>query len=364
MANQSSLKKQYYQQRKRIERYYRKYEQQGYERTDKALPPIPKKITEASVRRLKSYTPEKMQKNLISPFYYSEYDINKPVKKYQEKTLYEEKHRTNFSDTFQKEFRVSYPQIISDRVREKVYELKPPKFDYEYYRQVQYEADYESELRERFYHYADEDKTSWTKADYDYASDDMAYNYKDMSDNELSMMDLMRTDDGYIMSTNTGEIIARDMSAQKKEVDDFAKELDELEGYEPVDFSWEDLVSGNYTPDTEEPKQEQKTSFDADETTINIFLYNCAKFPKMAYPYIKGIVNSLAARTEELTTRALAMAIEKLVNEYGHMTREIAYNNEKLTQYGSALESYFALSVSELESLNAGLEEDESVFSE
>lgn len=371
MAKQSTIKQQYYQQRKRIQRYYRKYEQQGYERTEKALPSIPKKITEASVRRLKTYTPEKMQKNLISPFYYIEHYVGKPSKGNIITTLYEEKHKTDFSYEYQKLFHTNYPTKFSDKVRPKVYDIKPPKFDYEYYRQIEEEVEYELELKKNFYKYASEDKREWTKADYDYASDEMAMNYKDMSEDELSQMDLMKTDDGYIISTNTGEIIARDMSQEIAKNNEFVNELVD-DGYLPADFEWEELNKPEENKQTTPPFSEKaQQGFankypDMDDATINMFMANLRKYPKNAYPYIGEIIMGFWSQggDNDNTKHAIARAIEKTVSEYGWMTREIAYNHEKLQQYGSALIANFDISQSGLESLNSSLEEDEEYFDE
>ena len=369
MAKQSSIKQQYYQQRKRIERYYRKYEQQGYERTEKAIPSIPKRITEASVRRLKGYTPEKMQKNLISPFYYNEYYVGKPSKHNIITTLYEEKHKTDFSYDYQKLFHTNYPTKISDKVRPKVYDLKPPKFDYESYRQIEEEIEYELSLKQKFYEYAREDKTEWTKADYDYASDEMAMDYKYMTENELSQMDLMKTDDGYIISTNTGEIIARDMSKEIAKNKEFVSSLSDLETT-TTDLSWEELIA------PEEPKRSSifsdkaiegfKQKFDSDDATINIFLAELRKYPEKAYEYLSGILSSMEQMAGDSPNKkhAIALAIEKTINEHGHITNKIAYSSQRLAEYGSALLSNFNLSQSQLESLNSGLEEDEDYFEE
>ena len=48
----------YYKNRKRIQAFLRNAKNRGYIFPDNILPPIPQKITEASVRRLKTYTPK------------------------------------------------------------------------------------------------------------------------------------------------------------------------------------------------------------------------------------------------------------------------------------------------------------------
>ena len=377
MANQSTIKKQYYQQRKRIERYYRKYEQQGYERTEKALPSIPKKITEASVRRLQSYTPEKMQKNLISPFLYDVF--SRKGYKTQERTLYEEKNRTNFSNEYNRLFHTNYDKAYkTDIVRSRVVELKPSKFDYSYYKidKYQYDDDYYDDYtgyevaRKTPFSYMADDKTEWTKADYEYASDEMALNYKDMTESELSAMDLMKTDDGYIISTNTGEIIARDMTKEIENNKEFISNL-QSEGYVDTDLSWDDIVNQKDIKTTssfsDKTLETMKSKYlDADDATINIFLSEVRKYPDKAYEYIASIISQMESMAGDSPNKkhAIAVAIEKTISEYGHISNQIAYSSQRLAEYGSALLENFDISQSALESLNEGLEEDEEYFEE
>lgn len=353
MANSSSIQKEYRKQRQRIERYYRKYEQRGYERTEKALPPIPKRITEASVRRLASYTPEKMQKNLISPFTYTEIYRNAPTKWDRETTLYEEKHKTNLS-TLPSFIKTQYKTIISSKVRERVYELKPPKFDYNYYRDIE-----ERVAREPYHHdsprdYKWDDKTDWTRWDYEQASDEMGIDYKDMSETDLDYMDLTRTDDGFIVSNSTGEIIAKDVSEDIKKNREFLAQLRDH------GFKDSSILS-------EETQEAIKTKLpDADDATINIFLSEARKYPKEAYDYIAGVLSemeSLASDSPNLK-HAMAMAIEKTIQEEGHISNAIAYSSQRLAEYRSSLLSNFNISRSALESLNDALEQDETYFEE
>lgn len=369
MAKQLTIKQQYYQQRKRIERYYRKYEKEGYERTDKALPSIPKKITEASVRRLQGFTPEKMQKNLISPFYYSELSAYKPYKELTTRTLYEEKHKTNFSYTEQKLLHINYPTILQTRIRPEVRELKPAM--YQYYKDIEDTVDINISEGRTPYAYANDDKSEWTRADYEIASDRMQLDYKDMTDEELSDMDLMKTDDGFIISTNTGEIIARDMSKEIAKNNEFVDDLVE-EGYLPADFEWEDLTESKKdlyekSPLSEKSKQAiYEHSFNTDDTTIYMFMANLRRYSNSAYPYLSEIILGFWAEGGDNpdTKHAIAVAIEKTVSEYGWVTREIAYTSERLSQYGSSLLSNFNISQSAEESLNNSLEEEESYLDE
>lgn len=60
MPNQDILRE-YRKERKRVRDLIRRMKQRGYIDLDDVLPPIPKKITEGSVRRLKEITPKKLQ---------------------------------------------------------------------------------------------------------------------------------------------------------------------------------------------------------------------------------------------------------------------------------------------------------------
>lgn len=54
----ASIKQQYQRNRRRIQRYVNKYSKKGIIFPDNIIPPIPKKITKASVRRLERITPK------------------------------------------------------------------------------------------------------------------------------------------------------------------------------------------------------------------------------------------------------------------------------------------------------------------
>lgn len=60
---QSSLHNEYIKQRKRIQSFIRRAEKRGYTFTKQVLPSIPKKITQASVRRLSKLTPKELYKS-------------------------------------------------------------------------------------------------------------------------------------------------------------------------------------------------------------------------------------------------------------------------------------------------------------
>lgn len=55
---QSPVEKAYYRERNRIKRFIREAEKRGYRFSNFSIPPVPKRITEAGVRRLQKYTPK------------------------------------------------------------------------------------------------------------------------------------------------------------------------------------------------------------------------------------------------------------------------------------------------------------------
>lgn len=63
MKRSSALKAQYSKQRHRIQNQMWRMSKRGYEFTKSILPPIPKKITEASIRRLKKITTKSLYEN-------------------------------------------------------------------------------------------------------------------------------------------------------------------------------------------------------------------------------------------------------------------------------------------------------------
>lgn len=60
-----ALESEYKRQRRRITQFIRRAEQRGYQFVDNVIPEKPKRVSEASVRRLKSLTPEKLYKKAI-----------------------------------------------------------------------------------------------------------------------------------------------------------------------------------------------------------------------------------------------------------------------------------------------------------
>lgn len=61
MAKNTDIKQRYRKQRKRIQAYIRNYTSMGYQFKDFTMPKIPKKITEASIRRLEKITSDKLK---------------------------------------------------------------------------------------------------------------------------------------------------------------------------------------------------------------------------------------------------------------------------------------------------------------
>ena len=360
MTNSSSIQKEYRKQRQRIERYYKKYEKLGYQRTENALPKVPKRITEASVRRLASYTPEKMQKNLMSHrMYYRDIEGDyETTREYKEFSLYEEKHQTHFGENYfgrtkYKEYKKSY------ELRKEFVELHRPKIEKYRHEATIEELESYDYWSESYHHdsprdYKWDDKTDWTRWDYEQASDEMGIDYKDMSETDLDYMDLTRTDEGFIVSNSTGEIIAKDVSEDIKKNREFLAQLRDH------GFKDSSILS-------EETQEAIKTKLpDADDATINIFLSEARKYPKEAYDYIAGVLSemeSLASDSPNLK-HAMAMAIEKTIQEEGHISNAIAYSSQRLAEYRSSLLSNFNISRSALESLNDALEQDETYFEE
>lgn len=65
----TDIESQYFRERTRIQRFLRSGKKRGYIFPDNILPNIPKKITEGSVRRLKSYTPKYLYSKSVGFFY-------------------------------------------------------------------------------------------------------------------------------------------------------------------------------------------------------------------------------------------------------------------------------------------------------
>ena len=69
MANKkskSAVEKEYYKNRNRVQRFMREAEKRGYSFQKNTLPDVPKKITQASVNRLKKLTPKELYKKSIA----------------------------------------------------------------------------------------------------------------------------------------------------------------------------------------------------------------------------------------------------------------------------------------------------------
>lgn len=65
----TDIEAQYFRERTRIQRFLRSAKKRGYIFPDSILPNIPKKITEGSVRRLKSYTPKYLYSKSVGFFH-------------------------------------------------------------------------------------------------------------------------------------------------------------------------------------------------------------------------------------------------------------------------------------------------------
>lgn len=65
MTKQASYQKAYARQEKRIKQFIRRAEKRGYHFTENVLPKKPKRITQASIRKLAKLTPEKLYKKAV-----------------------------------------------------------------------------------------------------------------------------------------------------------------------------------------------------------------------------------------------------------------------------------------------------------
>lgn len=64
--SKSAVEKEYYKNRNRVQRFMREAEKRGYSFQKNTLPDVPKKITQASVNRLKKLTPKELYKKSIA----------------------------------------------------------------------------------------------------------------------------------------------------------------------------------------------------------------------------------------------------------------------------------------------------------
>lgn len=371
MSRREELVSLYKKERRRVQSYYSRYAKKNYSIPENAIPAIPKRITEGSVRRLQRMTPEYMKRKLVR----EEKRIQREEKRYQKwlkqnKAEIEKRYHRDLEEAYQKGVDSYYESLSS-------FDMAKMTGDYAYLNEYTNAKD-RMEKAEQFF------EESIT----------------DMRERDLEKIGFTKTDDGFIIDKETNTVVARDMTKEQIANNEFLQDMQQetgqdMTGFIDVDFEWEQIVdmannnpqdydivyndNGVATRVVKKKTESTVTDYRQDkfrgrskdswaQAIINNYVKDIRKFQTYAYPMLQALMNELLYQADESNIgtykEALAKAIQSIVDEYGRMTTDIAYNLEVLNNYGSAFSEYFYDNLQALESLNAEQESHETGYEE
>lgn len=347
MSRKQELALLYAKERRRVQSFYSRYRKKNYAIPENAIPARPKRITEGSIRRLQRMTPEFMKRKLVR--------YEKQLKR-EERRQQREEIKTAYS------YDTPYNSFSDDN----------------YSRPMTYAeiADLNGDPTYLKSYKDTEDRTL-------YAESFFGTDIINLDEKDLESIGYTKTSDGFIIDTDTGEIVARDMSAEIEANNNFIDELAQFEDM-PADAldafksqeeqeqaikDYVNQVNAERKANREKGRETEKERISGSgrnnwaQQVINNFVKDIRRFERSAYPVLIELINSLLSEVDnnlDAGKEALAKAIQETVNEYGRMTKETAYNGEALNQYADSIADKFHDNLSVLESLNDAVEESDN----
>lgn len=361
MSRKQELALLYAKERRRVQSFYSRYRKKNYAIPENAIPARPKRITEGSIRRLQRMTPEFMKRKLVR--------YEKALKR-EERRQQREAIKTAYSYDESSFSNVSYEPANKFNIDE--YQPDYEYTDYDWYDAARYERDatYLQQINDN------EKRVDFAERYYD-------KQITDMSEAELKDIGYTKTPDGFIIRESTGEVVARDMSAEIQANNDFIDDITQLEDM-PADaldaFKSEDEWREERKREIEESERQRKEGYkkgreiekervagsgrsNMAQQIINNFTKDIRRFPRVAYPLLILVLNELLAEADANPSKgkeALADAIQKTIDEMGRITRDVAYNLEFLNDFADKLTERFHDNFEALKVVNDIVEESDN----
>ena len=359
MSRKEELVSLYKKERRRVQAYYSKYRRKNYSIPENAIPAIPKRITEGSIRRLQRMTPEYMKHKLVR----EEKRIQREEKRKQQ---WIKQNQTKIQATIQED------NNKIDREYQQYYEQGEQEYlsSLSSFEMAQYTHD-PMYLKE----YTD------PKERLEYAEQFFDERITDMREKELEEIGFKKTDDGSIIDTETGKIVARDMSKQIQENLDFIESMEQETGTDMSDFkmqledapfnSFEDILGNKITEEEYKRVTHERLIENRRENTrgwangvVQGFISDISHFPSMAFPMLNPIIENIKQEAIEndnytYAIERLAVAITSTIEELGRITYEVAYNGQFLNNFASSLERKYYNNTDFMKALNDVMELNE-----
>ncbi len=347
MTKKEFLSREYARERKRVQSLVNRYRKKGFEFPENIIPAKPKRITEGSIRRLQKLSPTKVKtkSQLYTKQLHRQAKISKPS--------------------------IEKPSIEKERVT-------PASTQESYTDSGYYESDswFEQATPKELYNYSNDPYYLEPLEAGDRLQAVMEkQGYTDVSqmlNSELSDINLVKSDGGYIIDEETGVIVAKDTTKTDETVNAFIDDFAEATGadmsmFKDAGFDFDDIGSQSLFEDEEPTGIIDSQGFRANDgwanTVINNFIMTLNHFPKVAYPMLYPIIKDLEYSYDsiEQSREALASAIIDTMNDIGSLDRGVAYNGEYLNSFAQSLEQKYNARLDALIALDNALEEGQII---
>lgn len=352
MSRKEELASLYKKERRRVQAYYSKYRRKNYSIPENAIPAIPKRITEGSIRRLQKMTPAYMKRKLVREEKRIQREEKRIAREKETLRLLKQNREAEEQERLYEQGRQEYFSSLSS------FEMAQYTHDPMYLKEY-------SDPKERI----------------EYAEQFYDEKITDMRERELEEIGFKKTDDGSIIDTETGKIVARDMSKQIQENLDFIESMEQETGTDMSDFkmqledapfnSFEDLLGNKVTEEEYKRITHERLIENRRENTrgwangvVQGFISDISHFPSMAFPMLNPIIENIKQEAIEndnytYAIERLAVAITSTIEELGRITYEVAYNGQFLNNFASSLERKYYNNTDFMKALNDVMELNE-----
>lgn len=328
MTKKEYLSREYARERKRVQSLVNRYRKKGFEFPENIIPAKPKRITEGSIRRLQKLSPTKVKTK-----------------------------SQRYTKQLQRQSRISKPSIEKPSIEKE--RVTPASTQESYTDSGYYESDswFEQATPKELYNYSNDPYYLEPLEAGDRLQAVMEkQGYTDVSqmlDSELSDINLVKSDGGYIIDEETGVIVAKDTSKTDETVNAFIDDFAEATGADMSMFKDAGMIDS----------QGFRANDGWANTVINNFIMTLNHFPKIAYPMLYPIIKDLEYSYDsiEQSREALASAIIDTMNDIGSLDRGVAYNGEYLNSFAQSLEQKYNARLDALIALDNALEEGQII---